>query len=73
MEAFLDSETGRLLTGAIAMAAVLGLRGAWRWLGAYVRGTPTQLDDRMYAAVDKALKAQLSAAKVATLQKGKVK
>jgi hypothetical protein len=55
---FFDTEAGQALMGAVGMALVLLLRGAWRWLGSFVKGTPTTLDDKMYKAVQDALRAE---------------
>ena len=51
--------TPEMETAAYTLAAVLvaGLmKGAGRWITSYVKGTPTQIDDKIWAAVQKGLK-----------------
>ena len=51
--------TPEMEMAADTLAAVLvaGLmKGAGRWITSYVKGTPTQIDDKIWAAVQKGLK-----------------
>ena len=40
----------------VAVFAANAIKGAGRWITSYVRGTPTQIDDKIWAAVQKGLK-----------------
>ena len=49
-----ELETAAYTFAAVAVVGLL--KGAARWITSYVKGTPTQIDDKIWAAVQKGFK-----------------